>query len=65
VTFGGAAATWGKFTVSIYSDNFMTVTVPSGAKTGLVTVQELTGSNISTLYNFTIACTGPLCLRRP
>jgi hypothetical protein len=28
-----------KATVSIYSDNFMTVTVPSGANTGLVTVQ--------------------------
>jgi hypothetical protein len=48
--------------VSIYSDNFMTVAVPAGAKTGQVTVQGLNG-NLSTLYNFTIVCTGPLCLR--
>lgn len=65
VTFGGVPGTWGKFTVSIYSDNFMTVTVPQGAKTGPVIVQELGGKDLSTLYNFTINCTGPLCLRLP
>ena len=54
VTFGGTAA-WMKFQVTIWNDHYMTVTVPAGAKSGPVTVQETTG-NLSTLYNFTIPC---------
>ncbi|HVU45109.1 MAG TPA: choice-of-anchor tandem repeat GloVer-containing protein [Terracidiphilus sp.] len=56
ITFGGTAAPWVKFKVIIWSDNYMTVTVPAGAKTGPVVVQETTG-NLSTLYNFTISTT--------
>jgi hypothetical protein len=55
VTFGGTAASWTKFKVIIWNDHYMTVTVPAGAKTGLVTVLEPTG-NLSTLYNFAISC---------
>ena len=64
VTFGGVAASWTKQTATIWSDNFMSVTVPLGARTGVVTVQEL-NRNYSTLYNFTIPCTGLLCLVHP
>jgi hypothetical protein len=64
VTFGGVAVPWTKANVTIWSDHFMTVTVPFGAKSGPVTVQETTG-NLSTLYNFTITCSGRLCLRLP
>jgi len=61
VTFGGVAVPWTKANVTIWSDHYMTVTVPFGAKSGVVTVQETTG-NLSTLYNFTITCSGLLCL---
>lgn len=61
VTFGGVAASMAKFQMIIWSDHYMTVVVPAGAKSGLVTVQEKTG-NLSTLYNFTISCNGLLCL---
>lgn len=55
VTFGGgvAASMTTKFSVIIWSDTFMTVLIPLGAKTGPITVQEPTG-NLSTLYSFTI-----------
>jgi len=36
------------------------VTVPMGAKPGVITVLEPTG-NLSTLYNFTYLCSGPFC----
>jgi hypothetical protein len=60
VTFGGVPISWVKLDPAIYNDNSMSVIVPSGARTGLVTVQESTG-NLSTLYNFTITCNSPLC----
>ena len=60
VTFGGVAAQWAKLKVFIWSDTSMTVTVPLGARTGPVVVQETTG-NLSTLYNFTINCSNILC----
>jgi hypothetical protein len=60
VTFGSAAIAWVKFNPIIWSDNYMTVTVPSGATTGPVTVYTTNGT-YQTLYNFTIACSGPLC----
>jgi hypothetical protein len=60
VTFGGVAAAWAKFKVYIWSDTYMTVTVPAGAKTGPVIVQEPSG-NLSTLYNFTINCNAIFC----
>ena len=62
VTFGGVAVPWQKANVTIWSDHYMTVTVPTGAKTGPVTVQETTGS-YSTLYNFTVTIKcGVLCI---
>ena len=60
VTFGGVPATWGKWTVIVWSDNFMTVVVPPGAKTGKVVVQE-PYSSPSTVYDFTIVCTSIAC----
>ena len=60
VSFGGVSASWTKFNVIIWNDNYMTVVVPAGARTGTVTVQETNGP-LSTLYNFTIACSGLLC----
>lgn len=65
VTFGGTAALNSKFAVQVWSDNFMIVTVPSGAKTGRIVVQELGGTDLSTPYNFTITCSGLLCLHLP
>ncbi len=64
VTFGGVSVPWTKANVTIWSDHYMTVVVPFGAKTGKVTVQETTGS-FSTLYNFTINCSLRLCLHLP
>jgi uncharacterized repeat protein (TIGR03803 family) len=64
VTFGGTAVNM-KWGVQIVSDNFMKVNVPSGAKTGKIAVQELNGVTLSTPYNFTITCSGPLCLHLP
>jgi uncharacterized repeat protein (TIGR03803 family) len=65
VKFGNASVTWAKFKVIIWSDTFMTVTVPSGATAGPVTVTE-TDHVYSTPYNFNILCSGPFCnLRRP
>ena len=64
VTFGGVAASWTKFNVTIWNDHYMTVVVPPGAKSGPVVVQETTG-NLSTLYNFTITCSGRLCIHLP
>jgi len=64
VTFGGVSVPWTKANVTIWSDHYMTVVVPSGAKSGVVTVQETTGS-FSTLYNFTISCSGLICLHHP
>ncbi len=64
VTFGGVAVAWGKFTVTVWSDRYMTVVVPPGAKSGPVVVQETTG-NLSTLYNFTINCSYLGCLHHP
>lgn len=60
VTFGGTAI--GKLGIQVISDNFMTVVVPSGAKTGPVVVQELNGVTLSTPYNFTISCSSLLCM---
>jgi len=57
VTFGGISALWAPGTVSIASDTYMTVTIPTGARTGPVTVLMGAGS-LSTLYNFTISCSG-------
>ena len=64
VTFGGVSVPWTKANVTIWSDHYITVVVPSGAKSGPVTVQETTGS-FSTLYNFTISCSGLTCLHLP
>jgi hypothetical protein len=64
VTFGGVPVQWGKFTVRIWSDRYMTVTVPPGAKSGPVVVQETTG-NVPSLYNFTITCSGRFCINLP
>ncbi len=64
VTFGGVSAQWAKFKVIIWSDTYMTVTVPTGAKTGPVVVQEPYG-NLSTTYNFTIPCTSIFCMTLP
>ena len=64
VTFGGTAVNM-KWGVQIVSDNFMKVNVPTGAKTGKIVVQELNGVTLSTPYNFTITCSGPLCLHLP
>ncbi len=60
VTFGGVPIPWVKLDPIIWNDNSMTVTVPSGAKTGLVTVMEPAG-NLNALYNFTITCSAPFC----
>jgi uncharacterized repeat protein (TIGR03803 family) len=64
VTFGGISVSWTKQALTIWSDNYMTVTVPSGAKTGTVVVQELNKS-LSTPYPFTIACSGISCVHIP
>lgn len=64
VTFGGTAVQWAKLKVFIWNDHFMTVTVPTGAKTGPVVVQE-PGGNLSTTYNFTIPCTSIFCTTLP
>jgi uncharacterized repeat protein (TIGR03803 family) len=63
VTFGGVSVPWVKLSVIIWSKNYMIVKVPSGARNGVVTVLTPGGaqSSYSTLYNFTIACSGPLC----
>ena len=60
ITFGGVAGSWVKFNPTIWNDTSMTVTVPMGAKPGVITVLEPTG-NLSTLYNFTYLCSGPFC----
>ena len=60
VTFGSASVSMSKWNPRVWSDNYMTVTVPSGATTGKVTVYTTNGT-YQTLYNFTIACSGPLC----
>ncbi len=60
VTFGSASVSMSKWNPRIWSDNYMTVTVPSGATTGKVTVYTTNGT-YQTLYNFTIACSGPWC----
>jgi uncharacterized repeat protein (TIGR03803 family) len=41
VTFGRGSVPWNKWNVTILSDNFMTVVVPTFASTGPVTVHEL------------------------
>jgi hypothetical protein len=64
VTFGGVAVSWTKLNATIWSDHYMTVIVPPGAKSGPVVVQETTG-NLPTPYNFTITCSGLFCLHRP
>jgi len=64
IRFGNGSVPWTKQAVSIWSDNYMTVTVPSGATTGPVTVTETTGT-LSTPYNFTIPCTFLYCLHLP
>jgi uncharacterized repeat protein (TIGR03803 family) len=63
VTFGGVSVPWVKLSVIIWGKNYMTVKVPSGAHAGVVTVLTPGGAqnSYSTLYNFTIACSGPLC----
>jgi len=60
ITFGGVAGPWAKFNPTIWNDTSMTVTVPVGAKPGVITVLEPTG-NLSTLYNFIYLCSGPFC----
>ncbi len=60
VTFGSASVSMSKWNPRVWSDNYMTVTVPSGATTGKVTVYTTNGT-YQTLYNFTIACSGPWC----
>jgi hypothetical protein len=64
VTFGGVSVSWTKQAVTIWSDNYMTVTVPSGAKTGTIALQEL-NKTLYTPYPFTIACSGILCVHIP
>ncbi len=59
VTFGGVAAQ--KWTLNVVTDNFMTVVVPPGARSGLVTMVENNGVSYSTLYNFKIQCGLLLC----
>jgi uncharacterized repeat protein (TIGR03803 family) len=57
VTFGGMSARWSPATVSIVSDTYMEVVVPSGARTGPVKVIT-PGAIYSTPYNFRIGCGG-------
>ena len=61
ITFGGVAGPWVKFNPTIYNDTSMSVTIPQGAKNGVITVLEPSG-NLSTTYNFTIMCSYPFCL---
>lgn len=57
VLIGGVAVPWGKFSqTQIVSDTYMRVTVPAGAKSGFVTVQE-PGGNLVTREIFKVTCT--------
>jgi hypothetical protein len=58
-TFGGTPVPWGqKFAVIIWSDTYMTLTVPNFAHTGPIVVTETSSSGlqttISTTYNFRV-----------
>jgi len=68
VSIGGVALTWNKWShpVTIVSDTYMLVTVPTGVRTGFVTVQE-PGGNLVTREAFKLTCTPGtlLCLTRP
>jgi uncharacterized repeat protein (TIGR03803 family) len=66
VLIGGVAVPWTKWShPTIVSDTWMQVTVPAGAKDGVVTVQEPSG-NLVTREGFQITCTpGTIgCLKR-
>jgi hypothetical protein len=57
-----------KWNVQVVTDNFMTVVVPTGATTGRIVVQENNGTTATTLstpYNFTLPCSGILCVHIP
>ena len=61
VLIGGAAVPWTKFNgVTVVSDTYMTVTIPAGAKSGPITIEEPSG-NLVTRQNFSITCTSIFC----
>ncbi|HEY3627402.1 MAG TPA: choice-of-anchor tandem repeat GloVer-containing protein [Terracidiphilus sp.] len=60
VLFGGVAASSQKFQIIILSDNFLTVVVPFGAKSGKITVQE-SNTTYTTINPFKIQCSFLYC----
>jgi len=67
VKFGSISVPWNSQSVTVWSDTYMTVTVPAGATVGPVTVIE-PGGDLSTLFDLAIkkgSCEGLLCSKHP
>jgi uncharacterized repeat protein (TIGR03803 family) len=60
VLFGGVAASSQKFQIIVLSDNFLTVVIPPDAKTGKITVQEVS-TTYTTINPFVIQCALKYC----
>lgn len=67
VKFGSIATAWNSQTVTVWSDTYMSVTVPAGAVDGPITVIEAAG-DLSTIDDIVIKsgpCEGILCTKHP